>query len=193
METLILASTSPRRQQLLTSLGIAFEVVPSGYEEVFDHRPPLEQVQFLAEMKVRSVLSEHPELKYSPILGADTCIDLDSHILGKPADREAARSCLERMSGRRHNVITGLSLWDGRNEEFLHRAEVTEISLAELSREEIDWYLNTNEWQGAAGGYRIQGKGSLFVERIDGCFYNVMGLPIRLFYGMLQTQGYHLL
>ncbi len=189
MQHLILASTSPRRHELLDKIGIAFEVVASDYEEVFDNSPPRSQALFLARQKVESVLQHSPQLRSELILGADTCIDLDGRVLGKPGSRSEARSFLQHMSGRTHRVITALSLWNGSAQEFLTEAETTLIHVAELDAREIEWYLDTGEWEGAAGGYRIQGRGSLFVDRIEGCFFNVMGLPIRRFYGMLQSQG----
>ncbi len=189
MQGLILASTSPRRQELLQKIGVAFEVVASDYEEVFDNRPPRVQALHLARQKVESVLQHSPRLLSEVVLGADTCIDLDGKVLGKPASRNEARSFLRHMSGRTHRVITALSLWNGAKKEFRDEAETTLIHVAQLSAREIEWYLDTGEWEGAAGGYRIQGRGSLFVDRIEGCFFNVMGLPIRRFYGMLQSQG----
>lgn len=189
MQHLILASTSPRRHELLKTLGIPFTAVDSEYEETFDNRTPRIQTIYLAQQKVDSVLQHSPQHAHNLILGADTCIDLDGRILGKPNSRSEARSFLRHMSGRTHRVITALSLWNGSTRKFLNEAETTLIHVARLSAAEIEWYLDTGEWEGAAGGYRIQGRGSLFVEQIEGCFFNVMGLPIRRFYGMLQTQG----
>lgn len=189
MQNLVLASTSPRRHELLEKIGIVFEAIASDYEEVFDNSPPRSQVLYLARQKVESVLQRRPHLRSKLILGADTCIDLDGEILGKPASRNEARRFLQHMSGRTHRVITALSLWNGGAKEFVSEAETTLIHVAQLNAREIEWYLDTEEWRGAAGGYRIQGRGSLFVDRIDGCFFNVMGLPIRRFYGMLHSQG----
>jgi len=193
MEKIILASASPRRRELLERIGIPFTVMPSDYEEVFDSSPPLDQVRYLAEMKVRRLHSLHPETRKRLVLGADTCIDLKGRILGKPRDRSEARRFLKEMSGTEHRVLTGVALWDGSTQHMQVDAAVTTIHVAVLDNREIDWYLDTGEWEGAAGGYRIQGKGSMFVERIDGCFFNVVGLPIRLFYGMVHAQGYSLL
>lgn len=189
MQGLILASTSPRRQELLQKIGVAFETVASDYEEVFDNRPPRVQALHLARQKVESVLQHSPQFASELILGADTCIDLDGRVLGKPATKREARSFLQHLAGRTHRVITALSLWNGGVKEFHDEAETTLIHLAPISTREIEWYLDTGEWKGAAGGYRIQGCGSLFVDWIEGCFFNVMGLPIRRFYGMLQSQG----
>ncbi len=193
MHRFILASTSPRRQELLKKIGLPFTVTSSEYEEVFDNRSPRVQALFLAQKKVESVLSRVPEYKNDLVLGADTCIDLDGRILGKPNDRSEARHFLQKMSGRTHRVITALSLWDGPAGKFVNETETTLIHLADVLPREIEWYLDTQEWEGAAGGYRIQGHGGLFVDRIEGCYFNVMGLPIHRFYGMLHTQGYSLL
>ncbi len=192
MDPFILASTSPRRRELLEFLKIPFEVIPSSGEEVFDSSPPFDQAVFLAEMKVKSVLLDHPELEERLILGADTVLDVDGGLIGKAPDRSTAEAYLELISGRTHRVITALSLWNGNTKKFLNRAQITDITVATMKPFEIEWYLNTGEWRGAAGAYRIQGKGGLFVEKIEGCFYNVVGLPIHLFYGMLQSQGFSL-
>ena len=190
MPTLVLASSSPRRQELLTNLGLPFSTAASEYEEQFDHRPPRIQALFLAQQKVAHLLRHSPEHRGALVLGADTCIDVDGKIFGKPSDRQTARSYLQQLGGRSHKVITALSLWDGPAGVFLNEAETTTIQFAALNSREIEWYMDTEEWQGAAGGYRIQGRGGLFVNRIEGCYFNVMGLPIHRFYGMLKTQGY---
>ncbi|MDZ7794073.1 MAG: Maf family protein [Spirochaetia bacterium] len=192
MPSLVLASSSPRRQTLLTNLGLPFSTAPSEYEEQFDDRPPRIQALYLAQQKVAHLLSHSPEHKGALVLGADTCIDVDGKILGKPSDRHTARRYLQQLGGRAHKVITALSLWDGPAGVFLNEAETTTIQFAALDSREIEWYLDTEEWKGAAGAYRIQGRASLFVHRIEGCYFNVMGLPIHRFYGMLQTQGYDL-
>jgi len=189
MQHLVLASTSPRRHELLEKLGISFTPVAPEYEESFDDRPPRIQTMYLAQQKVNSVLQHSPQHEHDFVLGADTCIDLDGRILGKPNSRSEARRFLQHMAGRTHRVITALSLWNGTTKKFINETETTLIHVAQLSAAEIEWYLATGEWEGAAGGYRIQGRGSLFVEQIEGCFFNVMGLPIRRFYGMLQSQG----
>ncbi|MFO7729210.1 MAG: Maf family protein [Spirochaetia bacterium] len=190
MPKLVLASSSPRRKELLTNLGLPFSTAPSEYEELFDDRPPRLQALSLAQQKVAHLLRHSPEHKNALVLGADTCIDLDGQLLGKPSDRHTAREYLQQLAGRAHKVITALSLWDGPAGVFRNEAETTTIHFAELDSREIEWYLDTEEWQGAAGAYRIQGRGGLFVSRIEGCYFNVMGLPIHRFYGMLQTQGY---
>jgi septum formation protein len=193
MDSLILASASPRRRELLASLDIPFDVVPSSYEETFDDRPPLEQALFLSEMKVRKVIEDHPDLGKRVVVGADTVLDLDGRLIGKAPDRSTARRYLELISGRSHKVITALSIHNGSTGELRARAETSTVDFALLSRDEIEAYLDTGEWEGAAGAYRIQGRASFFVRGIKGCFFNVVGLPIRLFYVMLQSQGISLI
>jgi len=142
--------------------------------------------------KVDALLEARPDLHHRTILGADTSIDIDGWILGKPADREEAAELLRSLSGRRHKVISALSLYNGATGRIESATETTAISVAPLDRREIEWYLDTGEWRDAAGGYRIQGRGSIFVTRIEGCYFNVMGLPLRLFYGMLTSAGWTL-
>jgi septum formation protein len=199
-------------------MGIDFTVEPSPFEEYFDDSSPHEQTQNLARGKVRALLDTRPELRGSMILGADTCIDVDGRILGKPADRKEAERQLRTLSGRRHDVITALALYEGALVEdapegkgaawqngptrgsaggepggtIRTAVEITHITVASLSEREISWYLDAGEWEDAAGGYRIQGRGAFFVERIEGCYFNVMGLPLRLFYGMLTSAGWEL-
>jgi septum formation protein len=192
MAHLILASASPRRAELLRRIGIDFTVIPSPFEERFDHRPPIEQTEALSRGKLTALLEARPELRSATLLGADTSIDIDGRMLGKPADRGEAHALLELLSGRRHEVITALSLYRPDTGGIETASATTRIQVCPLSAEEIGWYLDTEEWRDAAGGYRIQGRGALFVERIEGCYFNVMGLPLRLFYGMLHSAGWEL-
>ena len=189
MDKLILASTSPRRAEILEKFSIPFSVEPSSYEEIFTDEHPEIQVLNLSKNKVNALLAARPELKNSIILGADTCINLDGKIIGKPRSVREAGEILQSFSGRTHQVITGLTLYNGKNGLFTQDRGITEVLFAKLSKQEIDWYLGTYEWENAAGGYRIQEQGALLISSISGSWYNVMGLPIRLFYGMVATQG----
>jgi septum formation protein len=144
-------------------------------------------------MKVRKVIEDHPDLGKRVVVGADTVLDLDGRLIGKAPDRSTARRYLELISGRSHKVITALSIHNGSTGELRARAETSTVDFALLSRDEIEAYLDTGEWEGAAGAYRIQGRASFFVRGIKGCFFNVVGLPIRLFYVMLQSQGISLI
>lgn len=189
MDNLILASSSPRRKEILEKFRIPFIVRPAPYVELFTDEDPEKQVLNLSKNKVVSLLNSYPDLTGSIILGADTCIDIDGKIIGKPDSLIEAEVILNSLSGRTHKVITALTLYNGKTSTFIRNRGITEVTFADLSSREINWYLKTGEWQGAAGGYRIQEQGSLLIERINGSWYNVMGLPIRLFYGMVASQG----
>lgn len=189
MDKLILASASPGRKEILKKFKITFSAETSPYEEIFTAEDPSIQVLNLSKNKVKALLEAKPGLEKSIILGADTCINLDGKIIGKPESEREAAKLLQTFSGRNHQVITGLTLYNGKNGRFTRQNSTTEVLFARLSKQEIDWYLRTLEWKNAAGGYRIQEQGALLINSINGSWYNVMGLPIRLFYGMVATQG----
>jgi nucleoside triphosphate pyrophosphatase len=159
----ILASGSPRRRAILEQLGIAFEVVVPEVEEL-THGDPRALVLENARRKAAAVTGEL-------VLGADTTVALDGAILGKPRDEDEARSFLTSLSGRDHEVWSGIALND---RAAAVRTAVTFRDIAGL----IDWYLATGEWEGKAGAYAIQGRGAALVERIEGDYSNVVGLPI---------------
>ena len=189
MDKLILASTSPRRAEILEKFSIPFSVEPSPYKEIFTDEHPEIQVLNLSKNKVEALLAAKPNLKRSIILGADTCINFNGKIIGKPRSAEEATELLWSFSGRTHQVITGLTLYNGNTGQLTQDKAITDVLFADLSFREIAWYLSTAEWEDAAGGYRIQEQGSLLISSINGSWYNVMGLPIRLFYGMVAIQG----
>ncbi len=189
MDNLILASNSPRRKEILEKFDIPFSINTSSYEEIFTDEQPAIQVLNLSKGKIETLLESKPEVKSSIILGADTCINLDGKIIGKPNTKTEALEILKSFSGRAHQVVTGLTLYNGSTGIFVQDKSITEVIFAKLSTKEIEWYLETMEWEGVAGGYRIQEKGSLLISSISGSWYNVMGLPIRLFYGMVASQG----
>jgi septum formation protein len=161
---LILASTSPQRRAILEQLWIPFEVVAPTYEEVGDD--PVEH----AAGKARSV-----DRGESPVLGVDTIVRCGGTVLGKPDTAGQARRMLEKLSGRTHDVVSGLCLRTNHWEE-LHRA-VTRVTFRRLEGPDVDRYLATDEWQDRAGAYAIQGIGASLVERIEGDYLNVVGLP----------------
>jgi len=189
MDNIILASNSPRRSEILKKFDIPFSIETSPYKEIFTDEHPGIQVLNLSKGKIKALLESKPELKSSLILGADTCINLEGKIIGKPNTKKEAQKCLNSFSGRTHQVITGLTLYNGITGFFVQNKSITDVNFAELTTKEISWYLETMEWKGVAGGYRIQEKGSLLIDSISGSWYNVMGLPIRLFYGMVASQG----
>ena len=178
----VLASSSPRRRELLRLLCSNFEVIPSQIEEF--QRPDetaCQMVQRLAKEKATAVRQFRPE---SVIIGADTVVVCEGQILGKPASPEEARSMLKKLSGRAHEVITGLCVVKG--ETVAVDAARTIVRFNLLSEEEIEAYLETGEPFDKAGAYATQGKAARFVESIEGCFFNVVGLPVSLLYQILK-------
>jgi septum formation protein len=190
LHTVVLASVSPRRRELLSSLGLRVLVVPSDVEE--GDRPgygPLELARLHAAAKAEAVARRKPgELT----VAADTVVDLDGFALGKPADAAEAAAMLERLSGRRHAVHTALCAIDGSTGRRLERVLTTQVWFATLSAAEIEAYVATGEPLDKAGGYGIQGRGAALVERIEGDFYTVMGFPLGEFVRSLPELGYHL-
>ena len=184
---LILASTSPQRRAILEQLRIPFEVAAPSYIE--DDPPglaPAELVRAHAEGKARSV---HAEGRVT--LGVDTTVVLDDRIFGKPADRDAAARMLRELSGRTHSVISGVCLLVGDLDVAGH--EVTDVTFRLLSHETVEGYLESGEWEGRAGAYAIQGLGGRLVERVDGDYLNVVGLPSALLVSLLEHYAPNLL
>jgi nucleoside triphosphate pyrophosphatase len=177
---LVLASMSPRRRELMTARGYEFETIDPPFEEpdaASPHVPPANHVESLAFFKARSVSKQFPE---HVILAADTIAYLHGEIIGKPIDRKDARRILEEMSDSTHEVLTGVALYAPKSGRRRITHDVTRLRLRELSGKEIEAYLDTGEWIGKAGAYGIQDQGDKFVERVDGSFTNVVGLPMEL-------------
>jgi septum formation protein len=191
MESIILASGSLRRQEYFRLLGLPFSIVPSQMEEFLDPALiPEEQAAKLAEDKVHAVMETLKSQLPKWIVGADTLISIDGDILGKPKDREDARQTILRFSGRSHEVITSMALYNGKTKTISSKTVKTLVTFAEISEQELEWYLDTGEWQEVAGSYKIQGLASCFILKIDGSYSNVVGLPIHEFYVMLKENDY---
>jgi nucleoside triphosphate pyrophosphatase len=179
---LILASASPRRREILESAGIPFETRPADVDETpLLHETAEEYVQRLAEEKARAVWRTG-----DTVIGADTVVAVDKVLLGKPRDGEEAARMLRLLSGRRHRVLTGVCFFDGERAETA--LEETFVEFLPLSDEEIAAYVATGEPFDKAGAYGIQGAASKFVARIEGCYFNVVGLPIARVYGFLRSR-----
>jgi septum formation protein len=184
MARLILASASPRRRELLTQAGFSFTVKAADIDEsVLPGEDPEAYVTRLAREKAQAVFrlegrvtSDEGRGDDVVVLGADTTVVLDGEILGKPVDKADAARMLRALSGRTHRVITGVAVVTGRGVEVA--AEVTEVRFCELSDTEIAAYVETGEPMDKAGAYGIQGYAARWIPRIDGCYFNVMGLPI---------------
>lgn len=188
---LVLASTSPRRHALLREAGIPYEaVVPRDVaEDVLPGGRPAELVRRHALAKARSVAGDYAGRL---ILGADTVVALDDRIFGKPADEAEARAMLATLAGRTHVVYTGLALVDGAGGREGVEVEATAVTMRPLSAEEIGRYVATGEPADKAGAYAVQGRGSLLVERVEGDYFNVVGLPLYRLSKMLAAFGYEL-
>lgn len=182
----ILASASPRRGQLLGLVFRDFRVIPSEFDEslVPPDLCPADHVLHSAMMKARDVSQAHPD---SLVIGSDTIVVVDGAILGKPTDRADAVRMLTLLSGRTHEVRTGVAVIGGGVEHT--GAECTEVDFADLADETIVRYVDTGEPLDKAGGYAIQGKGAVLIESIRGCYPNVVGLPLWLLSNLLKEFG----
>jgi septum formation protein len=184
---LILASGSPRRAELLTAAGFAFEIVVADVDERVHAGESAEAyVRRLAAEKA-SVASGFSRTNDVVVLGADTAVVVDGEILGKPRDDNDAAAMLRRLSGRRHEVMTGVSVRQGSRE--LGRVDTTAVFFAELRDEDVAWYVESGEGRDKAGAYAIQGLASRFILRVEGSYSNVVGLPIRTIVELLAQLG----
>jgi septum formation protein len=171
---LFLASSSPRRSELLSKAGFEFTVEPANVNETVLHgTPPMQIVEQLSSRKAKAVAALHPE---DTIIGADTIVVFKGRIFGKPKDEEAAKKMLKLLSGNVHQVYTGYTVIQ--KDKFYCSHEVTSVEFYSLTDDEINAYIASGEWKDKAGAYGIQGRGCLFVKRINGDFYNIMGLPV---------------
>lgn len=173
----VLASRSPRRVQLLAQLGITPTIIPADIDETpHSGERAVSYVERLAREKATAVVP-HCDIAVTRILAADTTIDIDNEILGKPVNRDDAQSMLRRLSGRTHRVHTAVAVVDATGV----RSEVvtTLVTCVPITDDMLTWYLETNEWQGKAGSYAIQGQGAVLVETLRGSYSNVVGLPLR--------------
>ncbi|MDR0464943.1 MAG: Maf family protein [Treponema sp.] len=190
MESIILASGSLQRQKYFKLLGLPFNAASADIDEsLCTHTDPTMLTRELAKLKTEKLINK---MKQKPlwIFGADTVIAINEKIFGKAKIREDAGAILKELSGKQHNVITSMALYNVRKEKTDIRTSCSTVTFAHLSEAEIEWYLDTNEWQGAAGAYRIQGLGGCFIQKIEGCPSNVVGLPLNEFYAMLKDNGY---
>ena len=180
---LILASSSPRRAELLRAAGIEFTIrIPDVDETREPDESPRDYALRLSREKA-TIVAEGDEL----VLGADTIVVINNEIAGKPADLDDARRMLGALNGRRHEVLTGVTLLRG--DRVLSGIESTRVTFARMSESEIEWYVSTGEPMDKAGAYGIQGYASRYIERIEGSYTNVVGLPLNLIYRMAKKLG----
>jgi len=191
MKTIILASASPRRKELLKKIGLKFKVELSNYEEdIPSGLEPHELAQKISLEKAKVVASKHQNVI---VIAADTFIVFGGQILGKPHTEKEARKMLEAISGKSHSVITGFSIIDTSKNKTLSKSVETKIYLRKLTLAEIDAYVKSKEPLDKAGAYAIQGLGAVFVEKIEGDYFNVIGLPLSALTEALKEFGINIL
>jgi septum formation protein len=185
-DRIILASKSPRRAEILRAVGWEFETQAANIDETrHESEDAISYVKRLAQEKAATIAQRVPD---GVVLGADTVVVIGGEILGQPRDDEDARRMLTLLSGKWHEVLTGVALVRCESETLIDH-ESTRVRFCELSREEIDWYVSTGEPRDKAGAYAIQGRGGIFIEGIEGDYFNIVGLPVRLVYEMMQRNA----
>ncbi len=185
---LILASTSPRRREILTLLGLPFEVIPPEFDEsILPHRPVQEEILDFAVGKAKSVARDHPK---SIVIGSDTMILIEGEKIGKPVGMADAKNILRTLSGKTHRVLTSVAILDSLGGPGLRTVEEVSVVMRDYSDEEIDDYLSCSESLDKAGGYSIQGEGSALIQSINGDYLTAVGLPLMPIAGYLKDRGY---
>jgi septum formation protein len=191
LKKIILASESPRRKLLLQQLGLEFECSPSNItEDLSVSASPPELARSIATQKAMQIASGLDE---GIVIAADTVVTLAGNVMGKPTNREEACFMLSCLSGQCHQVITGVCIIDAANKIPESAFECTDVFFRPLSSQEINNYLDYGEWGDKAGAYAIQGRGALLIDRIQGCYFNVVGLPLNRLNLMLRSKGLDLL
>lgn len=175
---MILASKSPRRKEILENTGIEVIVAVPDIEEVSSKEGVAEKIKDIALKKCKKIAEIYSE---NYVTAADTVVVYGEEILGKPANEQEAREMLMKLSGKEHSVITAFAFINKAEKLEISVSDVTTVKFREITEEELDWYIESGELFDKAGAYGIQGKGAVFVERIDGDFFNVMGFPIQKF------------
>ena len=184
---MILASNSQRRQEILKDAGFNFKVMTSNIEEISDKENISERILDIAERKLEQIAKDNAN---EFILAADTVVELDKNIFGKPKDREEAFKFLKILSGKVHKVITAYVFKNISKNILIKEVVISEVKFFDLDNETINWYLDTGEPFDKAGAYGIQGYGRVLIEKIDGDYYSIMGFPISNFLKNLRKIGY---
>jgi septum formation protein len=191
MVRIILASGSLRRKDILHRLHIPFRVIKPRLKERDIKAATVEELVVLcAKKKVEDVALRLSQHRVRWVLGVDTLIELEGKIIGKPANKHEAEVFLNKLSGNVHRVVSGIALLPTNEYPVDIRVVKSEVKFKKLSADEIQFYLKTGEWKGAAGAYRIQERGAFFIEWINGSYSNIVGLPISVFYDMLRDNNY---
>lgn len=186
----ILASASPRRRELLDNIGLEFEIEKSDFDEStlqYDGKNPSLYVQEMALLKANDVAKKLDKKENKIIISADTMVCMDNKILGKPSDKKDAENMLKMLSGKEHQVYTGVCVYRLPDGASTTKAEITNVKFKNLTVDKIKAYVATNEPMDKAGAYGIQGIGSMLVEKIDGDYFNVVGLPVSMLADILEN------
>lgn len=183
---IVLASLSPRRQELLKSINLDFIVHPSDFEEKNIHLTPEKLAKHNAIGKAQKIA---PHYKNALIIGVDTIVVFQNHFLGKPRDKEDAKRILRLLSNTTHKVISAICIIDTKTKKNISAVETTNVTMDRLEEADIEAYVNSGEGEDKAGSYAIQGIGSLFVKKIEGDYFNVVGLPMYLLRKLLKEFG----
>ena len=192
METIILASGSPRRKDLLTRVKMPVKVIPPDLAEDYSSfSSPQDLVTRVARSKVEAVVELFKSESPRWVIGVDTIVVVDGKVLGKPSGPDDARSMLSLLSGKVHQVYSGVAILVEKGRPMDCEVVATDVKFKPLSTAELAWYVECGEWSGAAGAYRIQERGAFFAEWIKGSYSNVVGLPLEAFYGILRRNEYH--
>ena len=189
MKKIILASESPRRIEILKDLRIPFESKPSRCRELNFEDSNMTPTEFAianAERKAKDIAQNESN---ALIIGMDTIGEYQNQVFEKPKDRTHAKTMINKLNATTHNVITGICIVDADSEDKVTAAELTKVTFTDMSENEIEAYLDKGDWEGLACGYGIQGLGSLFIERIDGDYFNVVGFPVFRFYRLMKQIG----
>jgi septum formation protein len=187
MKTIVLASSSPRRKEILEKSGLSFMIDPSSFKEDMNQNlSPFELAKALSLGKAKDVAKRY---KNAIVIGADSIVSLNGKALGKPFTKQKAIQMLSEISGSIHSAITGYSIIDTDTRKLVSEAVETKIYFSELSKKEIENYVDTGEPLNKAGAYAIQGKGAMFVKKIEGDYYNIMGLPLSTIVEKLKEFG----
>ena len=190
MESIILASQSKGRRELLENEGLPIICLPADIDETIPWVDPEKEITTLAEKKALACHTQHPERPEKWIIAADTMVVFEGKPIGKPADLAEAKAFLKALSGTVHTVISGVAFLNRTTGKLYSASDVSEVHFKPLSDKEIEDYLSTGEWQGAAGAYRIQHKGAALVERTVGSFSNIIGLPLNKLFNIMHAAGY---
>jgi len=192
MQRIILASKSPRRKKLLEEYGLLFDIIPSNVNESIDYNyyNDVDIAKSLAESKADDVARA---LDSGIVIGADTIVSMDGIVLGKPKDKDEAFEMLSMLNNNKHKVITGITVIDVKAKKKIVDHEQTFVKFGNITKKKILDYIDTKEPYDKAGAYGIQGKGTLFVEKIEGCYNNVVGLPLYKLFKILDGFGISIL